>query len=72
MGQKFILKGADIGDYTKKEIKQIEHWINNYPRMILDYASAKDVFEFEGKWVEIEECQGYLILSHLTLRSSFF
>ena len=47
MVRKFIPKGADIGKYTKKEIRQIEEWINNYPRRILNYASAKDVFEEE-------------------------
>jgi len=47
MVRKFIPKGADIGKYTKKEIRQIEEWINNYPRRILGYASAKDVFEEE-------------------------
>jgi IS30 family transposase len=47
MVRKFIPKGADIGNYTKKEIRQIEQWINNYPRRILNYVSAKDVFEGE-------------------------
>lgn len=47
MVRKFIPKGADISKYTKKEIQQIEEWINNYPRRILNYASAKDVFEGE-------------------------
>ena len=47
MVRKFIPKGADISKYTKKEIRQIEEWINNYPRRILDYASAKDVFKRE-------------------------
>jgi len=47
MVRKFIPKGADIGNYTDKEIRQIEEWINNYPRRILDYKSAKEVFEEE-------------------------
>ena len=47
MVRKFIPKGADIGKYTNKEIRQIEEWINNYPRRILDYTSAKNVFERE-------------------------
>jgi len=47
MVRKFIPKGADIGKYTKKQIRQIEEWINNYPRRIFNYVSAKDVFEKE-------------------------
>jgi transposase, IS30 family len=35
MIRRFIPKGADIIKYNKKEIKSIEHWINNYPREIL-------------------------------------
>jgi IS30 family transposase len=47
MVRKFIPKGADISKYTKKEIRQIEEWINNYPRRILNYLSAREVFEKE-------------------------
>ena len=42
MVRKFIPKGADISKYTKKEIRQIEEWINNYPRRILNYLSARE------------------------------
>ncbi len=37
---RFIPKGADIGNYTHKEIKYIEHWINNYPRKIFGGLSS--------------------------------
>lgn len=43
--RRFIPKGANIGDYTIKEIKRIENWINNYPRKILKYRTAKEVYE---------------------------
>jgi IS30 family transposase len=41
--RRFIPKSADIGDYSEEEIKRIEHWINNYPRRIFGYKSAKDM-----------------------------
>jgi IS30 family transposase len=44
MIRRFIPKGADISKYTKKEIEHIEHWINNYPRKILNGLSA-NMFE---------------------------
>jgi len=47
MVRKFIPKGADISKYTNKEIRQIEEWINNYPRRILNYLSPREVFEGE-------------------------
>lgn len=34
--RRFIPKGADIGIFSEKEIKIIEHWINNYPRRIFN------------------------------------
>ncbi len=43
--RRFIPKGANINDYNKKEVKKIENWINNYPRRILEYKTAMEVFE---------------------------
>lgn len=43
--RRFIPKGANISCYTAKEVKRIEHWINNYPRRILKYKTAKEVYE---------------------------
>jgi len=40
--RRFIPKGTDIGNISKTKIKYIENWINNYPRKILGYKSAKD------------------------------
>ncbi|GKX32378.1 IS30 family transposase [Vallitalea longa] len=43
--RRFIPKGVDISKYTNKEIKQIEYWINNYPRKILKYKTSIEVYE---------------------------
>lgn len=40
-----IPKGSDIGDFTAKEIKETEQWVNNYPRRILKGKRANDIFE---------------------------
>lgn len=45
MIRRFIPKGTDIGQYTKKDIQRIENWINNYPRKILDYRTPLEVYE---------------------------
>lgn len=45
MIRRFIPKGTDIGLLTKKEIKQIENWLNNYPRKILDYLTPWEAYE---------------------------
>jgi IS30 family transposase len=41
--RRFIPKGVDISKITNKEIKRIEHWINNYPRRIFNYRTANEM-----------------------------
>jgi transposase, IS30 family len=43
MIRRFIPKGTDIADVSDKEIKWIQDWMNNYPRKILGYKTAKQV-----------------------------
>lgn len=43
MIRRFIPKGADIADFSDAEIQEIEDWMNNYPRKILGYKTAKQV-----------------------------
>lgn len=45
MIRRFIPKGSDIGKYTKEEISQIERYINNYPRRILNGLSSNQSLE---------------------------
>ncbi len=39
--RRFIPKGANIAEYSEKEIERIEHYINNYPRRILGGAPPR-------------------------------
>lgn len=39
--RRFIPKGSDIGKFSHKRIKMIEHWINNYPRRIFGGQSSQ-------------------------------
>lgn len=41
--RRWIPKGSDINNYTKKEIKKIEDWINNYPRKIFKGSTSIEV-----------------------------
>lgn len=43
MIRRFIPKGTDIADISKKEVKRIQDWMNNYPRKILGYKTANQV-----------------------------
>ena len=41
--RRFIPKGTDIGKYKNKDIQRIEDWMNNYPRRIHGYRSAREM-----------------------------
>lgn len=41
--RRFIPKGADIGEYSYKDIEMIQNWINNYPRRIFGGKSANEM-----------------------------
>ncbi len=45
--RRFIPKGCDIGRYTCADIREIEDWINNYPRKILNFKTAEELFAME-------------------------
>lgn len=42
--RRFIPKGTDIGKLSADAIRRIEHWMNNYPRRILAYRTAQQVY----------------------------
>ena len=41
--RRFIPKGTDISKYSKKFIRYVQHWMNNYPRKKLHWLSPYDV-----------------------------
>jgi len=44
MIRRFIPKGCDPSFVTEEMVRQVESWLNHYPRKILGYASSFDVF----------------------------
>ena len=42
--RRYIKKGSDIGCVSNKAIKQIEKFINTYPRKIFDGMSADEIY----------------------------
>lgn len=47
--RRFIPKGADISRFTRKQIQNIEDWINTLPRKLLDGLSAEEKVELHFK-----------------------
>lgn len=41
--RRWIPKGEDIGKYSKRKIKEIENWINNYPRKLFNGLTSIDL-----------------------------
>lgn len=47
MIRRFIPKGADIATFSRSRIREIQEWINGYPRKILDFKTAEEMFDLE-------------------------
>jgi IS30 family transposase len=44
-----VAKGRDIARFTRQKIIQIEAWINDYPRRILNFMTPNELFINELK-----------------------
>jgi len=42
MIRRFIAKGRDIAEFSRERVRQIEQWINTYPRKILQFQTAEE------------------------------
>ena len=49
MIRRFIPKGEAIKDYSKKAIKKIQRWVNDYPRKMFNFKSSRERFKEELK-----------------------
>ena len=47
MLRRFIIKSTKIEEYSDKQIKDVENWLNNYPRPMFDFLSSKTLFDKE-------------------------
>jgi IS30 family transposase len=47
MIRRFIQKGSDMANYGNADIAYIENWLNNYPRKVLGWRTAKELFDME-------------------------
>lgn len=44
--RRHLPKGTDLSKVTQKQVAEIEEWINNYPRRILNWKTANMLFRF--------------------------
>ena len=45
--RRFIAKGRKIENFSRSVISTIENWINNYPRKIINFKTAQQLFDAE-------------------------
>ena len=45
--RRFVAKGQDIAHFTKQKIRDIQNWINDYPRRILNFMTPNALFDTE-------------------------
>lgn len=43
--RRLVPKGKDLSKYSESEVKDIENWLNNYPRKVLGFATSQELFE---------------------------
>lgn len=42
-----VPKGTDLSKFNDEEVKEIESWLNNYPRRLLSYATPQELYDAE-------------------------
>ena len=49
--RRHIPKGVNIGDIPEEAIKEIEDWMNNYPRKLFNGKSSNEVYGKSKKYI---------------------
>lgn len=44
--RRLVPKGTNLAKYSTADIKQVENWVNNYPRKVLDFATSQELFDY--------------------------
>jgi len=45
--RRLVPKGSDLSAYSEEEVKNIEDWVNRYPRSVLGFATSEELFNVE-------------------------
>jgi len=45
--RRLVPKGTDLSGFTDADVKQIEDWVNHYPRGVLGFATSAELFAAE-------------------------
>ncbi len=43
--RRLVPKGTNLANYSDSDVKDIETWVNNYPRKVLGFATSQELFD---------------------------
>lgn len=43
--RRLVPKGTNLAKYSNADVKQIEYWLNHYPRKVLGFATSQELFD---------------------------
>lgn len=43
--RRIVPKGTSLTKYTPEDVERIQHWVNNYPRKVLGFATSQELFD---------------------------
>lgn len=49
--RRLVPKGTDLSKYSEADVKDLQNWLNNYPRKVLGFANSKELFEEQLKLI---------------------
>ena len=42
--RRLIPKGSNLANYTNEDIQNVENWVNDYPRQVLDFMTSRELY----------------------------
>lgn len=49
--RRLVPKGTNLAKFTNTDVKQIQNWLNNYPRKVLNFATSQELFDYHLKQI---------------------
>lgn len=49
--RRLVPKGTNLAKFTNTDVKQIQDWLNNYPRKVLNFATSQELFDYHLKQI---------------------
>ena len=44
--RRLVPKGTNLSTYTNADVEDLQNWVNNYPRKVLNFATSQELFDY--------------------------